>query len=170
MKDPETMEIRYVGKATRPDFRYNQHMRNLNCDFTYKGKWIKSLKARGIKPVMDILEWVADDPDSIWKDAERWWISYLRFIGCRLVNTDVGGMGGRKMTEEEKAIARSKRIITGQTRALWSAARKGKKHTAEHKAKISAAGMGRIVSAETREKISASNRKRWSERKASKLA
>jgi group I intron endonuclease len=74
---------------------------------------------------------------------------------------------GFKRTPEHKAriaIANSERVVTEETRARMSAAKKGigigRKHTAETKAKIAAGNRRRSVSDETRAKMSAAQRGR----------
>lgn len=142
LSDPRTNEIRYVGKAIDTKKRLSVHL----CDRkkSHKTNWIQSLLKEGAKPEMEIVETFFDSDDEDWKKAERWWISYLRFIGCRLTNLDNGGGGAG--------------VVSAATREKMRAASRGKSQTPESRVKIGAAHKGKIVSAETRAKISAANR------------
>lgn len=91
LSDPRSGEICYVGKSTNPRTRLYQHVSDLRGGG--KSAWIQELRSLHLRPVLDILE------ESIieeWEQSERWWIAYLKFIGCPLLNLDRGGVGGRK--------------------------------------------------------------------------
>ena len=53
--DPETGEIRYIGQSVDPGHRFYQHC---NPDDTPKGRWIGSLRRKGLLPEMRILDTV----------------------------------------------------------------------------------------------------------------
>lgn len=127
--DPRTDQLRYVGKANDPTVRRYQHVcaSQLNPR-THKNHWVKSLIKDGLKPEMTILEEVSSDD---WEEAEVFWIQYMRFLGCKLVNSVAGGIGGNSPSAE--------------TREKIGAASRGKP---------------RQFSAEHIDKIGASNRKR----------
>ncbi len=93
LTDPKTKEIRYVGKAVDCRRRFDSHLTD-NRSSSHKHNWIKSLLSAGLKPELEVLEVIYNSDDRDWQDAERWWISYLRFIGCRLTNLDSGGKSG----------------------------------------------------------------------------
>ena len=74
--DPRTSATRYVGRTKNPKARLIGHMNG-------HLPWVHDLKAAGIAPVMECIEWVSD------KDApkkERFWIKRLKSDGCDLVN------------------------------------------------------------------------------------
>lgn len=172
---PITGEIRYVGKTNNPKRRLSMHKKeNRN---TRKNAWIKSLSKVGLEPEMEILEQFPHEPDSNWQESEKFWISYLRFIGCNLTNLDGGGSSGFLKSEESRrkismsntgkkmspeAIAKMKATkaanMTSEVRERLRAAQLGKKQSQETIAKRSAALRGRIVSDETRRKIGDANR------------
>jgi len=56
--DPETNLIRYVGKTNNLKSRFNKHLSECNKKgfWTPKNKWIRSLKERGLSPIMSIIE------------------------------------------------------------------------------------------------------------------
>lgn len=163
--DPETNEIRYVGKSNNPKQRLWRHLKktreNEDC---YRTRWINDLKSRDLKPHMEIIEEVPFDQ---WPERERYWIAYYREQGCHLTNTFEGGIGPGTHTPETRAkIGAAHRGKTGRKmppfseehRYKISLAKKGTKASEETKVKQSEARKGRIVSPETRAKIAEANR------------
>lgn len=98
---PETGEVRYVGMTTGPvRHRFRTHISLAqNGQKTYKASWIQGLLNEGLEPEVEILELV--EPARR-EQAERFWIGYLRFIGCRLVNLTPGGDGWPAGKSREK--------------------------------------------------------------------
>lgn len=137
LRDPETGEVRYVGKTTqRLCSRLTGHMQ---CNpETHSGRWIKLLRDKGLRPLIELIEEAGDD----WPERERHWISHYRDSGASLTNLSQGGDGHNGFHTSE------------ETRAKLSAASKGKKRPGIS-AKLSAAFKGRVVSDQTREKIAA---------------
>lgn len=140
LTDPRDGVVRYVGKTNDPKSRIRQHVyernKNVKCD------WFHSVLKSGVRPILEPIEELVNVSDLEWREAERFWISYLKFLGCPLVNTDPGGKGtgsrspnscklkGVKHTPER--IAKSKeawihRRIEGKTGNGWS----GRKQTKE---------------------------------------
>lgn len=100
LTDPRTKQIRYVGKSIDPKSRYGYHA---GCtENGHKGNWLRQLKGVGLKPEMEILEVIENCTDEGWQESERWWISYLRFIGCPLTNLDSGGLRGKRLSDEAR--------------------------------------------------------------------
>lgn len=98
--DPDTLEVRYVGKAKDLAFRIRSHRwesRNQRYN-TRKANWLRSLKGR--EPVVMVLAEVADDG---WEEAERFWIAEMRDRGCDLTNHTDGGEGWRGNSHSEEA-------------------------------------------------------------------
>lgn len=88
-RDSCTNELRYVGKTSLPiQQRLRDHIRDKGK--SHRVNWFKKCEAEGNRPEIFVLEIVEDD----WRDAERFWISYALFLGCRLVNAVPGGEGG----------------------------------------------------------------------------
>lgn len=146
LTDPITQEIRYVGKTTAPERRYIAH-RNATDGRHDKRAWVKSLKAAGRVPLLDVLEEVdCDEKSQMWADAERYWIAYLRFIGCPLLNFSAGGYGGYKHKPETiEVIRQMKRAenLRPETRAKMSASQKGRKLSPEIREKMRRSHLGR---------------------------
>lgn len=149
LNDPETGECRYVGKANDPHYRLYQHLRegHYTKKSCHRTNWIKSLFARGLKPLLEILQEV---PETEWELWERVWIKASNKIGMDLTNSTAGGDCGPDRTGKKhrpetlaKLSASGKgRKLTSETRAKICASRKGQKPTPESCAKMSAAQLG----------------------------
>lgn len=179
LADPDTFEIRYVGKAVDFKRRYWQHQRPIEVRRNvYRAKWIKSILKRGMRPIPIFLESVTEQT---WREAEVRWIASLREQGCRLTNIDRGGEGGtppefvseetrRKLSEamkgrrpSEEAMRRSREYWTGRKLSAehiekLRQSHMGYKRSAESIERQRQAQMGHVVSEETRRKISESNK------------
>ena len=119
LKDPITNEVRYIGKTKRKlvDRMYS-HTSNykLEKEKSYKNSWIKSLKNKNLKPIIEELDLVEDNNWEFW---EQFYINLFKSWGFNLTNMTKGGEGslggkgclGYKHTEEAKkriSIANSK--------------------------------------------------------------
>jgi hypothetical protein len=74
-------------------------------------RWIADLLASGAEPEIIELDAVSVD---VWEEAEQFWIGYLRFLGCDLLNATAGGDGLRSYkhradTRERQRLAALKR-------------------------------------------------------------
>jgi hypothetical protein len=100
--DPDTLELRYIGKTKQPEKRMKQHLYpNQLKTKTHRNDWIKSLLQEGKKPGFIILERNVVNSD----EAEIRWIAEMRTMGARLVNGTNGGdghKGGAALSEETK--------------------------------------------------------------------
>lgn len=125
LSDPRTGEIRYVGKTFNLKARRWQHIHDVKKGLnTRKTGWIKSLLKCGVFPLIEILEEFPEENVRDWEEAERFWISTLRFYGCNLTNLDSGGGSGRRAAQETRAKISAhsqQRIHTPETRAKISA-------------------------------------------------
>lgn len=145
--DPNTQQIRYVGKSNDPQVRLYRHFREKGN--TYKVKWLQSLKEKGQTPEILILEEVHV---SQWQERESYWISFYRAQGLDLANGTDGGDGIHGMKHTPEARAKISEAGKGNQYS------KGRKHPPEEIARRAASMKGHEVSEETREKISASKR------------
>lgn len=89
---PITEQPRYLGKTDFPDRRLRVHLSAASTEQTHKGKWLRSLFKRGLKPVMEILDVVPDNEADFW---EREYIQMYREAKSRLTNETDGGDGFR---------------------------------------------------------------------------
>lgn len=135
LNDPETGKCRYVGATNNPKKRFQNHL----CS---RPDWIKALAARGLRPVLEVLDEV---PKSQWQFWEREYIRVFRAIGFDLTNVAPGGYTlpgeislagsknphfGHKHSDEAKAIMRAKKLgnkASTETRSLMRDQRLGRK-------------------------------------------
>jgi hypothetical protein len=127
--DPDTLELRYVGKAVDMPARMRGHRWEGRHTGTHKARWLRSIG----EPIVVVLE----DAGDRWAEAEQRWISDLRDMGARLTNITPGGDVGFKAnhTEETKAKIRATVLRKG-TRPP---SRKGTKASSETRATLVAA-------------------------------
>ena len=169
LRDPDTLEARYVGRSSIGMGRPNYHL----CHSTkkladgswvselYVHRWIRSLTSAGKKPIIDVVEQFeyADDVNDLLNEAEIAWIAKLKAEGCRLTNATDGGGGilnpseevRRKMSESHIGIPSGRKGIphTEETKLKISEAckglpsqMKGKHHSEEAKEKLRQANLG----------------------------
>jgi GIY-YIG catalytic domain-containing protein len=154
--DPDTQEVRYIGKSIRPAERYVNHLNEHSN--THRCHWIQSLRKRGLEPDCCILERI--EGAWPWQEAERYYIAHYRRMGCKLVNGTSGGDGVEGLSDES-ADRRNATWIgrrhRPETLAKLSQASKGRKHSAEFRARRSAMFKGRKIT--WTGKIAEANRK-----------
>lgn len=126
LRDPITMDLRYVGKADDPERRFRDHLSPGQLDRyrSRKNSWLKGLVALGLRPYLEIVDEVPADQAN---EAERYWIEWYRSQGAPLTNGTDGGDGGA-ITDPE-ALARIRAAHLGvkaseETRAKMSASAK----------------------------------------------
>jgi len=158
LSDPLTGEVRYVGKTTNIKQRFENHLRERKN--THKINWIKSLAARGLKPELCELEVFESGDDSDWQNAEKFWISYLRFLGCRLCNLVEGGIGGQSPSIETRLKMSKCRLGKKREGAALENVRRAlvvRNKTPEQKAKARAASLGRKMTDYTKAALRLAN-------------
>jgi hypothetical protein len=88
--EPSTNFVRYVGYTSRPvEKRLWFHLNEAKQLTCHRHRWLESLRKKGLKPSIVVLEVVSQDE---WQERERDWISWLR-VSNDLVNTTEGGEG-----------------------------------------------------------------------------
>jgi hypothetical protein len=156
--DGITNELKYVGKSINPPSRYRKHLQDSHKKISYKDNWIYSQLEKDIKPELIIIDEVNEENWQFW---EKHYISYYKFIGCKLTNISEGGENppsayGRKWTPDQ--IKRNSESNKGKKRSLEtrrniSIAKKGKpiphlnngkERSLSHKNNISLACKGRV--------------------------
>jgi hypothetical protein len=88
--DPQTNLVRYVGKANNVPQRYKAHLNIARKHQAHKLNWINSLKNKGLKPIIEIVDIV---PIQEWVFWETYWISQFKTWGFDLINYTEGGDG-----------------------------------------------------------------------------
>lgn len=138
LRDPRTLELRYVGKASDPAQRLRQHLSSgqLNRYRSRKNSWLKSLLAAGQQPYLEIV----DEVEPEWaNEAECYWIAWYLSQGATLTNGTAGGDGGA--------------VTDPDARARIAAAHRGSKRSAETKAQMSASAKRRCANEEERKRL-----------------
>lgn len=161
--DPDTGDIRYVGKTNNLALRLRSHQNERRE--TRKCQWLKSLKRSGRLPLIRILEIVGEEN---WEDKERFWIAELRSYGVDLTNHTEGGDGVSGIDDEARrrlsAQMRKRmsdpafraKVFTEERSAKISEALSGKKKAPEHVAKLRQNQPGHTMSETAKRKISES--------------
>lgn len=160
LSDPDTNEIRYIGKANNIKYRLWSHLHEAKRDLRNlrKCNWIKSLMSKGKRPIISVVEEV---PFEHWVEREIYWIAEFKARGCNLINMTDGGecgvisencklalskvkrghtAGTFKHSEETKAIIKAKRalqVITEEHKQKTSLKMKNVKKSETHKQNIS---------------------------------
>jgi hypothetical protein len=123
LKDPESNEVRYIGKTKRTlKYRLQRHL--TDTDKNHKVNWIQSLKNKNLIPLIESIEVVTD---STWAEREVFWIEHYNSLGCNLTNSHAGGISGHNPTAETRAkisAAKKGTMISHETRIKMSTARK----------------------------------------------
>jgi hypothetical protein len=164
--DPNTNQIRYIGKSIRPRQRLENHCNEKSrC---HRTNWIQSLRRNGQKPRLVILAELYGQHD--WRDYEKAWIAHGRQIGWPLTNGTDGGDGVVNLPPESRERIRAASIgrsPSAETRRLIGKRSSERRHSDETKQRMSRAHSGRTFTPEWRAKISAAlrGRQRISSRK-----
>ena len=115
LSDPETGEIRYIGKTTLPlKYRLTGHLytkKERNGLVNHRINWIQSIVKRGLKPI------IIEIDSCKWEESqalEIYYIAKYKKEGYRLVNTSMGGEGnlGVKLTDYQKLRRRESSMKT----------------------------------------------------------
>lgn len=169
LSDPQTNEIRYVGVThQKTHVRLAGHIYASKKGRSHRATWIRSLLARGVRPILIVIE---EGSDENWQEAERIWIAHYRSLGTRLVNATDGGEGTLwwNPSPEQRILAgqRAKIVHTGRKRSLearenisraqreWAGERKPRPPRSEEtRARMSASQKGKKASEETKRRLS----------------
>lgn len=140
LSDPDTHQVRYVGKSSRPAKRFREHVASAGDKKTHRDCWVLSLISSGRNPVFEIL---AEVPVLEWEFWERAYIKFFKELGCDLTNATEGGEGAALGVP-----------LSPEHRQKISKSSRGRPHSPEHCKKISEALTGRTMSPEHRRKLS----------------
>lgn len=101
LKSPEG-EVRYIGKTVNPIGRLRQHIHSAKTSRYHNANWIRSILARGDRPVMDVLYAVPEGEP--WQEYEKYFIGAYRAMGFKLTNVHDGG--GSDFDTSPEAVSR----------------------------------------------------------------
>lgn len=174
--DPETGELRYVGKTSgtiRKRMVSHVGAARLKTDKRHSLHWIKSILDAGQMPDIFEIEIVPAGGD--WQEAEMFWIAMFRSLGARLTNSTLGGDGalGAIASIETRAklsaIHKGREFSDSHKKAL-SDSRTGMKFSDSHLAAMAAARLGkkhkprsRGMSDEQKQKLRESALRQWAD-------
>ena len=144
LSDPDTFEIRYIGKANNLKYRLWAHLNEAKNDKKnlHKCNWINSLLIKGKKPIIEIVEEVSITD---WQFYERYWILQFSAWGFNLINKTKGGECGIISENCRKALSLSKK--RGHVKGTF-------KHSEETKALIRAKRSLQVITEEQKIKVS----------------
>lgn len=114
LKDPITLETKYVGQTNDVDRRYRDHIRRSLKDDdneydTYKSRWIRKVINQGNKPLLEVIDECNTYDES--NEKEKYWVNHFSKSGSSLTNSH-----STDVTEHSE-----------ETRKKMSSAKKGKK-------------------------------------------
>lgn len=133
LADPNTNEIRYVGKTKNSlEKRFGSHCSKSKTRKSHCYNWIQSLKANNQKPIIELIDLVSKKEWQFW---EKHYISLFKSWGFNLCNHLQGGDG------PEGGYTFSENIRKKFGHKPWN---KGITHSEETKKKISEKLKGRI--------------------------
>lgn len=147
MSDPNTGDVRYIGRTKNFRRRSRQHLYDSRS--TCKARWVQSLLRLGLRPVIVPLETIISTDD--WRAAEIRWIKHFRDLGSILTNATDGGDGTTGFVHAK------------ETREQISKSLSGRPHDESRRKSIGAGQKGKPKSAEWRVKASAGQKRRWSD-------
>lgn len=132
LKDPDSGEVRYVGKTNNPKKRMSGHLSAQQGRNLPSIRWVRKLKNLNKFPVMEIIEETDD-----WENSEKKWICHYRNVASDLLNIDDGGIvsvyshsasGARKskkyMSVVHKISYGLKLSISKESKEYWSLLKK----------------------------------------------
>jgi hypothetical protein len=124
LKNPLTLEVRYVGSTTQGiERRLEQHIAGAQRAprRSYCQNMLLSLHGIGLTPLIEAIESGSGEG---WAAAERRWIAYYRAAGARLTNATDGGEGVVGWGTPEQRSGAAKKAIAAQTPEQLSAGRR----------------------------------------------
>lgn len=83
-------QIKYIGKSNDPVRRVKDHMLDVRDMDVHKALWVRTLKAKKLKPELLILDEVEIGE---WQYWEEFYIGYYKSLGASLFNKRSGGNG-----------------------------------------------------------------------------
>lgn len=119
LTEPNSGEVRYIGKANDAQKRFKSHMREMRRK-TPVYCWIGALRKKGQIPSLSILE-VCNSEN--WCDVERAAIAAARREGARLLNVAEGGdepYCSKEVRAENGRKAVKARVATPFKAQVWS--------------------------------------------------
>jgi len=109
LRDPRDNRVRWVGQTEYEKARIAAHMNPKRADMSARAQWIRSLKAEGLRPIMERLEHRPSIGQGHPGERERHWMTVMLASGEPLLNVT---LPGHKRSEESKQKQRASRLAT----------------------------------------------------------
>lgn len=154
LSDPDTEEIRYIGKTKNSLlYRLQQHVYEAFRHKSHKASWVKSLLKQDKMPIIELLDSTSEN----WQELEVYWISQFKTWGFNLVNMTDGGDGNNNQVMTEETKKKISETLKGRKRPedvikKISESHKGKKLTKSTRQKLKNINLGKIQSEATKAK------------------
>lgn len=141
LKDPNTLQIRYVGKSNNPESRLKKHIKDAeNAKKVHRLCWIKGLLERQQRPLLEIIEEV---DVNIWGEREDFWIKSFPNLTnmidggkfCPMLVPEIAKRAGQS-NRGKKLSATTRKKLSARLQKEWDSgvrSRIGKKKTDEEK-------------------------------------
>lgn len=125
LKNPDTDEVRYVGKTSKDlTRRLNQHIYDSESENRNKRKnWITKILSQGKIPLIEEID------HCNWEDSQEkeiYWIKYYRDLGVNLVNSTDGGEGNLGYIKSEETINKLKNSLRKNLECIYQYDLEGK--------------------------------------------
>jgi len=135
--DPDTNEVRYIGKTSNIKRRYYEHTTNIKSN-SHKSNWIRKLHTDGKSPILNIIE---ECNYGDWELREKYWISQFN----NLTNGTECGEDGRMTPQVREKLSA---LNSGKNNPCF-----GKIWTDEERKRLSESRRNRILTNEWRDNI-----------------
>lgn len=117
LKDPETLEIRYVGKTVSElKHRLKGHIYRSKLEKNHRAYWIKSILDKGLSPLIeeiDSCQWTES------QNLEIYYIKKYKDLNFNLVNSTEGGEGNLGYVKSEETIDKLKNSLRKNSPTIY---------------------------------------------------
>lgn len=114
LNDPDSLQIRYIGKTTNLKKRLSSHIQEAKRSNgrRYVLNWIKNLLNNSKRPVITVIE---ECTEGDWQERERYWIYFYKKTIPNLCNNADGGLGGSGVKNYTQKELDKRRITASNT-------------------------------------------------------
>ena len=118
LKNPDTNEIRYVGKTSKDlNRRLQQHIFESESEQRNKRKnWVAKILKGGKIPIIEEIDFCTWEGS---QEKEIYWIKYYRDLGLDLVNSTDGGEGNLGFIKTEETVDKLKNSLRKRLNSIY---------------------------------------------------